>query len=59
MNRFVRDNRCARGWRLVTAPPLSASEVNWVLRRRDKVAAHIEALIAERGEGAVLFDNSR
>ena len=30
-----------------------------LLRRRDKVAAHIEALIAERGEGAVLFDNPR
>ena len=43
----------------VMSPPLSASEVNWVLRRRDKVAAHIDALIAEKGEGAVLFDDSR
>ncbi|MCH7825800.1 MAG: hypothetical protein IH849_13450 [Acidobacteria bacterium] len=43
----------------VMSPPLAESEVNWVLRRRDKVAAHIDALIAEKGEGAVLFDDPR
>ena len=43
----------------VMSPPLTESEVNWVLRRRDKVAAHIDALIAERGEDAVLFDDPR
>ena len=35
---------------------LTESEVEWVLRRRDKVIAHIQALIAERTEGAVLFE---
>ena len=44
----------------VMSPPLSQSDVNWVLRRRDKVVAHIDALIAEKGsEGAVLFDDLR
>ncbi len=43
----------------VMSPPLTESEVDWVLRRRDKVAAHIDALIAERGEDAVLFDDPR
>lgn len=43
----------------VMSPPLTRSEVEWVLRRRDKVAAHIDALIAEKGEGGVLFDASR
>ena len=41
----------------VTSPTLTASEVDWILRRRDKVVAHIENLIETRGgEGAVLFD---
>ena len=37
------------------APPLTASEVSWVLRRRDKVIARLDGLIAKRGEAAVLF----
>ncbi len=42
------------------SPPLTASEVDWVLQRRDKVVAHIEELIATRGdENIVLFDDSR
>jgi len=41
------------------SPPLTVSEVRWLLRRRDKVIAHIDALIAERGEGAVLFESGR
>lgn len=41
----------------ITAP-LTGSEVDWILRRRDKVVAHIENLIETRGEGAVLFDLS-
>jgi hypothetical protein len=41
------------------SPPLTDSEVRWVLRRRDKVIAHIDALIAERGEGAVLFESGQ
>lgn len=35
---------------------LSDSEIDWVLQRRDKVLAHIDRLIAEMGEGAVLFE---
>jgi len=43
-----------------TSPTLTESEVDWVMRRRDKVVAHIENLIETRGgEGAVLFDVSR
>ncbi len=41
----------------VMSPPLTRSEVDWVLRRRDKVVAYIDALIAEKGEGSVLFDD--
>ena len=41
------------------SPPLTDSEVRWVLRRRDKVIEHIDALIAERGEGAVLFESGQ
>ncbi len=42
------------------SPPLTSSEVDWVLRRRDKVVEHIEGLIEERGrEDAVLFDEAR
>lgn len=44
----------------VLSPPLTESEVDWVLRRRDKVVDHIEELIATRGdESIVLFDDSR
>ena len=43
----------------VMSPPLSTSEVNWVLRRRDKVIAHIDALIEEVGPGAVLLEGGR
>ena len=44
----------------VMSPPLTASEIDWLLRRRDKVVAHIEALIEEKGdEDLVLFDDSR
>ncbi len=43
----------------VMSPPLTASEVNWVLKRRDKVIAHIDALIAEKGPGAVLLEGGR
>jgi hypothetical protein len=39
------------------APPLTTSEVEWLMQRRDKVIAHLNALIAERGEGAVLFES--
>ncbi|MGD8330253.1 MAG: hypothetical protein PVJ49_12525 [Acidobacteriota bacterium] len=41
------------------SPPLTDSEVRWVLRRRDKVIEHIDVLIAERGEGAVLFESGQ
>jgi len=37
------------------SPPLTQSEVRWILQRRDKVIAHLDGLIADRGEGAVLF----
>ena len=40
----------------VMSPPLTSSEVNWVMRRRDKIIAHFDALIAEKGEGAVLLE---
>lgn len=43
----------------VMSPPLTASEVNWVLRRRDKVSAHLDALIAEKGPEAVLLEGGR
>jgi hypothetical protein len=44
----------------VISPPLTSSEVDWVLRRRDKVVAHIENLILTRGgEDIVLFDDSQ
>ncbi len=39
----------------VMSPPLTASEVDWVLRRRDKVIAHIDALIEEIGDPAVVL----
>lgn len=42
------------------SPPLTESEIDWTLRRRDKVVAHIEELIVTRGdESIVLFDDSR
>jgi hypothetical protein len=34
---------------------LTAVELNWILRRRDQVVARLDALMAERGEAAVLF----
>ncbi len=37
------------------SPVLTASEVEWMLKRRDKVIARLDGLIAERGESAVLF----
>lgn len=37
------------------SPPLTPSEVDWMMRRRDKLVAHINRLIEERGEEAVLF----
>ncbi len=45
--------------RPVMSPPLTSSDVDWVLRRRDKVIAHIDALIAEKGPGAVLLEGGR
>ncbi len=36
---------------------LSRDEIDALLERRDKIVAHIEALIAERGETMVLFDD--
>lgn len=41
------------------SPPLTESEVDWVLQRRDKVVAHIENLIETRPPGTVLFDDAR
>jgi hypothetical protein len=42
------------------SPPLTSSEIDWTIRRRDKVVAHIEGLIATRGgEDSVLFDDRR
>lgn len=35
---------------------LSNSEIEQLLDRRDRVVAHVSALIATRGEGAVLYD---
>jgi len=44
----------------VMSPPLTVSEVNWVLLRRDKVIAHIDALIERMGDpGAVLLEGDR
>ena len=36
-------------------PWLTAGEIDWMFTRLDKVTAHIDDLIDERGEGAVLF----
>ena len=41
------------------SPPLTASEVDWTLRRRDKVVEHIQGLIETRGADIVLFDDGR
>jgi hypothetical protein len=38
-----------------TKPHLSKSEVKAVIARRDKIVAHFEKLIAQKGEGAVLY----
>lgn len=37
------------------SPTLTATDVDWMLKRRDKVVARLDGLIAERGEAAVLF----
>ena len=37
------------------SPPLGPREIDAILERRDKVIARLDALIAERGEEAVLF----
>jgi len=37
------------------SPPLGPQEIDAILERRDKVLARLDALIAERGEDAVLF----
>ena len=40
------------------SPPLTRSEVEWLLKRRDKVVQRINDLIEERnGEASVLFDD--
>jgi len=38
-----------------TAPHLSKSEVKAVMARRDKIVAYFEKLVAQKGEGAVLY----
>ena len=44
----------------VMSPPLTASEVDWVLRRRDKVIAYLDALIEEVGDpNIVLIEGGR
>ncbi len=37
------------------SPPLEGADVSAILKRRDKVVERLDALIAERGEAAVLF----
>jgi hypothetical protein len=41
------------------SPPLDHFDVDWILQRRDKVIAHLDALIAQHGEDAILFDGYR
>jgi len=41
------------------SPPLDRFDVDWILQRRDKVIAHLDALIAQHGEDAILFDGNR
>jgi hypothetical protein len=38
-----------------TKPHLSKSEVKAVMVRRDKIVAYFEKLVAQKGEGAVLY----
>jgi hypothetical protein len=38
-----------------TKPHLSKSEIKALIKRRDKIVAHFEKLIAEKGESAVLY----
>jgi hypothetical protein len=38
-----------------TKPHLSKSEVKALIARRDKIVAYFEKLIAQKGEGAVLY----
>jgi hypothetical protein len=37
-------------------PPLTRAEVNWVLKRRDRLIERLEQLIIARGEAAVIYD---
>ena len=37
------------------SPTLTSPEIDWMLKRRDKVIARLDGLIEERGEDAVLF----
>ena len=39
----------------VTAPHLTSAEIKAVIKRRDKIVAHFEKLVAEMGEEAVLY----
>jgi hypothetical protein len=41
-----------------TRPYLTAWEIRGLLARRDKLVAHFDALIAERGDAKVLFDDN-
>jgi hypothetical protein len=41
------------------SPPLDRFDVDWILKRRDKVIAHLDGLIAQHGEDAILFDGYR
>lgn len=38
-----------------TKPHLAKAEVNAIMARRDKIVAHFEKLVAEKGENAVLY----
>ena len=37
------------------SPTLTGSDIDWMLKRRDKVIARLDRLIAERGVNKVLF----
>lgn len=39
----------------IVSPPLTSTDISWMLRRRDHILARLDVLIAERGEPAVLF----
>ncbi len=38
-----------------TAPHLNSAEVKAMMKRRDKIVAHFEQLVAEKGADAVLY----